>query len=76
MIVLLTKNLIGPCKCLTQDIDFSCPCGVLNVSDDDFGPECMIYLSCFEHIIKTRAQNGSLLEQSVLSNGIKVIYNF
>lgn len=70
------KKMFGPCKCLTHNIDTDCPCGILNVSDEDINVKNIIYLSCFKELIQKRAGLGSKLDINALKFGREVYYNF
>jgi hypothetical protein len=69
------KKLFGSCKCFSQEIDYNCPCGILNISDDeDFNVKNLIYFSCFKELIIKRAENGSKLDNNALKYGHEVPY--
>ena len=74
--LLYVTKKFGSCKCLTHEIDFKCPCGIMNVSDNDISVNNFVYLSCFKPIIEKRAAHGSELDIKALKFGREVIYNF
>jgi len=74
--VLYDKKKFGSCKCLTHEIDYDCPCGIMNVSNNDINYNHFVYLSCFKTIIQKRASHGSIIDIKALEFGREVLYNF
>lgn len=72
----LKNKLFGSCKCLTQNIDIDCPCGIIIIDNDDINLRNTIYLSCFKNLIMKRAELGSKIDINALKYGREVYYNF
>ena len=66
---LLENKLFGTCKCLTEEIDYECMCGIINITEHK-----LVYLSCFKDIIKKRALNGCDKSKHALESGNEINY--